>query len=524
MPSLVFVLLLGTVVSGYKILVYSPRLAQSHVNFLGRIADILVEEGHDVTVVLPIIGRKAPKNGTQLAKRIIINQSPNCVVSPKNGKGHFDSVLWSEISFFGKIKMMDSVVDRHVCQCKKTIMENEIIDELKKENFDLGLSEAYDLCGMPFFHEIGVKKHVLVSSFMLLEWVAARFGAPNLPSLVPASFGELSNSMSYLERIQNIADLWMGDRFFEMMSAGIQDVANRKHGKKVMDVKEKLSEATFVITNSDPLIDFPRPISERILNIGGISVLPAKPLDAFWEEVMNRRRKTVLFSFGSVAESALMPAEVKKSVLETFSRFPDTTFIWKYENESHNAAAGHANVVTSKWVPQNDLLNHPRMSLFITHSGLASTLETSARGVPMLCIPLFADQMRNAKMVDKMGSSKAVDKKVLFDPELFAAHIWDLLNNDSYQKHAQRLAEMIKDRPKNQRQSLLKYIEFAARFGSLMEKKIPELGFVQYYLLDIIIPAMLILLSTIVACFFVVFKMAKLLLSFAGKTPKAKTA
>jgi hypothetical protein len=32
----------------YKILVYSPQFASSHINFMGTIADVLVQGGHDV--------------------------------------------------------------------------------------------------------------------------------------------------------------------------------------------------------------------------------------------------------------------------------------------------------------------------------------------------------------------------------------------------------------------------------------------------------------------------------------------
>lgn len=41
-------ILLVEFITSYKILIFSPRLGYSHVNFMGRIADILVEAGHDV--------------------------------------------------------------------------------------------------------------------------------------------------------------------------------------------------------------------------------------------------------------------------------------------------------------------------------------------------------------------------------------------------------------------------------------------------------------------------------------------
>lgn len=82
-----------------------------------------------------------------------------------------------------------------------------------------------------------------------------------------------------------------------------------------------------------------------------------------WEKVMKLRRKTVLVSFGSVAQSFLMPDEMKRSMLKTFDEFPDVTFIWKYEMDEDNIAEGHSNVVTSKWLPQNDILG-PRRGIY----------------------------------------------------------------------------------------------------------------------------------------------------------------
>lgn len=63
----------------------------------------------------------------------------------------------------------------------------------------------------------------------------------------------------------------------------------------------------------------------------------------------------MLVSFGSVAKSAFMPPELKQTMLNTFSRFPDIMFIWKYEDDDLDVSK-FKNVIISKWLPQNDLL------------------------------------------------------------------------------------------------------------------------------------------------------------------------
>lgn len=53
------------------------------------------------------------------------------------------------------------------------------------------------------------------------------------------------------------------------------------------------------------------------------------------------------------------------------------------------------------------------MKCFITHSGLNSVSEAIRAGIPMITIPLFAEQLRNSRMAEKRHISVRLNKQTL---------------------------------------------------------------------------------------------------------------
>lgn len=66
------------------------------------------------------------------------------------------------------------------------------------------------------------------------------------------------------------------------------------------------------------------------------------------------------------------------------------------------------NVLLKKWLPQQDVLGHPNVKLFVTHSGLISTLEFLYHKKPVVLMPGFLDQFSNAARSVRMGLGKEV--------------------------------------------------------------------------------------------------------------------
>ncbi|KAJ9564994.1 hypothetical protein OSB04_000960 [Centaurea solstitialis] len=68
------------------------------------------------------------------------------------------------------------------------------------------------------------------------------------------------------------------------------------------------------------------------------------------------------------------------------------------------------------WCPQEQVLQHPSIGGFLTHSGWNSTIESISNGVPMLCWPFFADQQPNCWLsCNKWGVAMEIDSDVKCD-------------------------------------------------------------------------------------------------------------
>lgn len=96
--------------------------------------------------------------------------------------------------------------------------------------------------------------------------------------------------------------------------------------------------------------------------------------------------------------------------------------VWKYAKPFPDIK----NIKTVTWMPQNDILGHPNLKLFMTHGGLNSVYEATYHGVPMLLTPLWGDQVGNAAKVKAAGFGESVNIKA--NDGFTAKMIVDLIN------------------------------------------------------------------------------------------------
>ncbi|KAF7085983.1 hypothetical protein CFC21_089342 [Triticum aestivum] len=70
----------------------------------------------------------------------------------------------------------------------------------------------------------------------------------------------------------------------------------------------------------------------------------------------------------------------------------------------------------ASWCPQQEVLNHPAVGAFLTHSGWNSALESLCGGVPVISWPFFADQQTNCRyQCNEWGVGMEIDSNVRRD-------------------------------------------------------------------------------------------------------------
>lgn len=96
--------------------------------------------------------------------------------------------------------------------------------------------------------------------------------------------------------------------------------------------------------------------------------------------------------------------------------------------ESDELVGKPSNVLISKWLPQDDILAHSNVKLFISHCGLGSVAEANYHGVPIVGMPIGIDQLTNADKVVKEGWGVKIDFANLKENDLLLA-IQQVLKN-----------------------------------------------------------------------------------------------
>ncbi|GMR62749.1 hypothetical protein PMAYCL1PPCAC_32944 [Pristionchus mayeri] len=326
------------------------------------------------------------------------------------------------------------------------------------------------------------------------------FGVPLPLSYNPSMLTRSLDVHSMASRAWNIYAEFMTRIWFSSVRTSVDHIFRTRYGEDYPTLREICANVAYVFTNTEPLIDFSTPTLSRVIDLGGLGAKQPKELDKYWASIMDRRSKVVLISFGSMAKSSLLAPSVKEAILKVVSAFPSVTFIWKYEEKDKFARQSESsfdNLVLVDWMPQNDILDHPNLAVFITHGGMGSVQELTLRGKPAILVPIFGDQPRNAAMVEHNKLGKVLSKFEVGNHEKIISLLKELIENKLHLENSQRVARMLSKKPFSSKEKLLKYVDFAAEFGpsSALRPQSHDMSFIEYHSLDIAAVAMALIIA-----------------------------
>jgi UDP:flavonoid glycosyltransferase YjiC (YdhE family) len=116
----------------------------------------------------------------------------------------------------------------------------------------------------------------------------------------------------------------------------------------------------------------------------------------------------VYLTFGSVAPSIPGFADLARAAIRAVADRPVRALLTVgRQTDPVDLGPAPANVRVERWVPQADVM--PHAAAMVCHGGFGTVRAGLAAGVPMVVLPLFADQPYNATRVAEIGAGIALE-------------------------------------------------------------------------------------------------------------------
>ncbi|XP_007666935.1 UDP-glucuronosyltransferase 1A1-like isoform X3 [Ornithorhynchus anatinus] len=411
--------------------------------------------------------------------------------------GNFKGGSWIE-RFFRTYEKMKTSAAIFLSACTHLMNNRELLKNLNVRKFDAVLTDPMDPCGSI------VAEYLSIPAVYFLRGIPCGLDfdgtqCPNPFSYIPRMFSRNSDRMSFLQRVKNmvfaVSFSFLCDFIYSPYAHLASEVLQRD-----MTVVDVLSYGSIWLMRGDFVLDYPRPIMPNMVFIGGINCAHRKSLSQEFQDYVNDSGEhgIVVFSLGSMVSE--IPVKKAMEIAEALGRIPQTV-LWRYTGKPPANLAKNTKLV--KWLPQNDLLAHPKTRAFITHAGSHGIYEGICNGVPMVLLPLFGDQMDNAKRVESRGAGVILNVLEMTSEDLSNA-LKTVITDKSYKENIMRLSALHKDRPVEPLDLAVHWVEFVMKHKGAphLRPAAHDLNWFQYHCLDVIGFFLVITLSV----FFIFFK------------------
>lgn len=499
---LVSLALLVSAVHSYKVLFLVPFTGPSHWLMLKHFIRELTERGNEVTCITSFKFGEPIRNYTEVlidpAYPIREKFPLSTIFETKSYSNDFNNLFlyWRmglETSRFG-------LENTHVQKFLKR-------DDLQ---FDLVISEQFfQESWLMFAHKYNAPI-VTISTYGYSDFMDRAMGLLTPWSFVPHMLLDYEDNMNFFQRGYNVFLSTLDYVIREYYYLPKQNVIARdffadlehQRGGPLPSVQSLEKSISVIFVNSHPTLAKPRPSMVGLVDIAGAHIRPPKPLPDDLQKFMDDAKHGVIyFSLGAYLQSSQIPIEKRNALLNVFSKLKQRV-VWKFE--TNNLENVPSNVMIRNWAPQNDILAHKNVVLFISHGGQFGTFESMYHGVPTLFMPFFGDQHRNALRAVRSGYAR---KTIFVDitEETFMSEISQLVDNKRYYNRAKEIASLFRDtlvHPMNESMFWMDYM-VRHRGATHLKSNAVNISLAQYLLLDllgVIVVSIIVLIVVVKMC------------------------
>ncbi|XP_069681750.1 UDP-glycosyltransferase UGT5-like isoform X2 [Periplaneta americana] len=494
-----------------RILAIFPYVGKSHHDVYTPYLQQLAARGHEIVVVSHFPQDSPFQNLTDISIKGSVNMPPVQVIS------------FQMLESVGPIQ--DIMILREIGQLHcESILPLPQVQQLRNQTFDLIITELFITdCFLGLVHGFNAP-FIYFSSSVLLPWANERIGNPDSPSYIPNLFLPYSDRMNFVERLANsVNTLFITWLLYPLLyNRSGRSIAEKHLQASLPPLNDIAKRGSLILVNSHFTINRPRPLVPAVIEVGGIHITkPAKNLPKELDDFLSGAEHGVIyFSMGSMIRAETLPADKRDAFLQAFAELPQRV-LWKWENDS--LPGRPHNVKTAKWLPQFDVLNHPKVRIFLAHGGLLGTIEAVHVGVPMVGIPMYGDQYTNMKMIEAAGMGVVLHYSDITKDNVLKS-LKTVLDNPSYMENAKRTSRIFRDRPMSPMDAAIYWTEYVIRHRGAPHLRTAgaDLPLYQYLLLDVIA----VLLAGVLAVVFIIYFILKKLVAFvsgsAANTSKIK--
>ncbi|XP_004419188.1 PREDICTED: UDP-glucuronosyltransferase 2C1-like [Ceratotherium simum simum] len=502
-----------------KVLVWPTDF--SHWINLKVILEELHLRGHEITILVPspslmIDHTKIPFN----VEILQLSETKETLMEELNTILYTSTFEVPSLSWWDTQVKLSKIIKRFLRTfrrvCDSAITNKELLGRLQAAKFDICVADPLSFCGellaellnIPFIYSLRFS----YGSF--IERVCG--GLPTSSSYVPGSTSGLTDHMTFVQRLENWLLYAMSGVMYLYFILPEWDEYYSKVLGKPTTLCEIMGKAEMWLIRTSWDFEFPYPYLPNFEFVGGLHCKPAKPLPKELEEFVQSSGEdgVVVFTLGSMVQN--LTEEKSNMIASALAQIPQKV-LWRYTGKKPETLGPNTRLY--EWIPQNDLLGHPKTRAFITHCGTNGIYEAIYHGVPMVGIPMFGDQTDNIARMKAKGVAVEVDLRTMTSSDLLDA-LKVIINNPSYKESAMSLSRIHHDQPVTPLDRAVFWIEFVMRHKGAkhLRPASHNLTWYQYHSLDVIG----FLLACVAAIMFLVTKCCLLCCWKFGKTGKKR--